>query len=179
MYEGALFYKNFSRKPSFLKKDEQFVLVTFHRAETTDDLNKLINIIHALNEISNEIKVIVPIHPRTKKIIEKNNIPIKFNFVNPVGYLEMVWLIANSKIILTDSGGLQKEAYFFKKVCITMRNETEWVELIKSGNNILVGTRKEKILKTYHENPNFKNQDKMIYGKGDTSKIIVKSMLYY
>jgi UDP-GlcNAc3NAcA epimerase len=99
--------------------------------------------------------------------------------VNPVGYLEMVWLISNSNMIITDSGGLQKEAYFFNKICITLRNETEWVELIDSGNNILVGTKKEKILDVFYSQPVFKNQSNLMYGDGSCSKKIIDHMINY
>lgn len=176
MYEGALYYSNKSKKPSFISGDESFILATIHRAETTNDLTKLRNVIESLNIINNFKRVILPIHPRTRKIIKNENILVNFDLVDPVGYLEMIWLISSSKMIITDSGGLQKEAYFFKKFCLTLRDETEWVELVESGNNILVGTNKNSILEAFNKKPVFQKNNKMIYGKGDTSKKIIKAL---
>lgn len=112
-----------------------------HRAENTDDAERLRNIFGALEEISTEdCTVVLPLHPRTKaKLVgigydvEQSNIC----FIDPVGYLEMVYLLTNCELVMTDSGGLQKEAYFFGKYCVTMRNETEWVELVDNGFNRL------------------------------------------
>ena len=132
--------------------------------------------IESLNIINNFKRVILPIHPRTRKIIKNENILVNFDLVDPVGYLEMIWLISSSKMIITDSGGLQKEAYFFKKFCLTLRDETEWVELVESGNNILVGTNKNSILEAFNKKPVFQKNNKMIYGKGDTSKKIIKAL---
>lgn len=179
MYEGAFYYKKLSKKPSFFTNDNPFILATIHRAETTDSLTKLTNVIEALNEINNEKNVIVPIHPRTRNIILKQKIKVDFTLIDPVGYLEMVWLISNSDMIITDSGGLQKEAYFFEKICLTMRNETEWVELIDSGNNILVGTDKKSIISAYKKDLKFKLQETFIYGDGNCSQKVIQALLDY
>ena len=87
--------------------------------------------VQALNTINESKPVIIPIHPRTRSIIKDNNIEVSFQMINPVGYLEMIWLIQNCSLVITDSGGLQKEAYFFDKCCLTTRTETEWVELVE------------------------------------------------
>ena len=91
----------------------------------------------------------------------------------------MVWLIDNSSLVITDSGGLQKEAYFFKKQCITLRDETEWVELVECGANSLVGANREKILKSYRSNKKFniENSKLDLYGSGEASRIIVEELL--
>ena len=100
-----------------------------------------------------------------------------FTIIDPIGYLEMVWLIKNSKLIMTDSGGLQKEAFFFEKPCITLRDETEWVELVENGFNILVGADREKILDAYR-NQVFNNHfDMDLYGMGQSSKMIVEQLI--
>jgi UDP-GlcNAc3NAcA epimerase len=179
MYEGALYYEKLKTKPQSIISDEPFILATIHRAETTNSLINLREVVNALNEINKETSVIVPIHPRTRKILEKENLTIDFNLIDPVGYLEMIWLIFHSEMIITDSGGLQKEAYFFEKICLTMRSETEWVELIESGNNILVGTDKDSILREYNKGFTFKSQNKLIYGDGDCSKRIINAILEY
>lgn len=173
MQNGAMFYKDFSIKPKFEIKDN-FILSTVHRAENTDDVDRLISIIDALNEINKEKQVVLPLHPRTKNIIEKNNINVEFTLVDPVGYLEMVWLIDNCDMVMSDSGGLQKEAFFFKKPCITLRDETEWVELVENGFNVLAGADKDKILSLYKYH-NFEiNYDMDLYGSGNASKFIVE-----
>jgi UDP-GlcNAc3NAcA epimerase len=176
MQDGAMYYSNISVKPN-IKLADQFILTTIHRAENTDDIERLKSIIDALNEINQDIQVILPLHPRTKKIIDENNIVIDFRTIEPVGYLEMVYLIQNSNMIITDSGGLQKEAFFFSKPCITMRDETEWIELVEHKFNILVGADKENILeafKNYTFNDDFSID---LYGNGTASNKIVMELL--
>lgn len=177
MQDGALFYKDLAIKPT-CQIDNNYILSTIHRAENTDDINKLKSIIEALNEINKEKQVILPLHPRTKNIIKSNNIKTDFTIIDPVGYLEMVWLINHSDLVMTDSGGLQKEAFFFHKPCITLRDETEWVELIENGVNVLVGANKNKILAAYYESSvegiDF-NID--LYGNGTASKKIISTLI--
>ncbi len=176
MKDGVEFYKNLAQKPKF-KIDKDYILVTIHRAENTDNLDRLKSIIEALNEINIDKQVILPLHPRTKKILNKNNIKINFTVIEPIGYLQMVWLIKNCDLVMTDSGGLQKEAYMFGKSCITLRDETEWIELIDNGYNILVGADKNKILNTYKNNQLFEFKQQNLYGDGNASKIIIKYLL--
>jgi len=182
MYDGALFYKELAKKPQVDIKDD-FILCTIHRAENTDDEKRLKSIFEALKLIAKETQVILPLHPRTKNIIKKLSIDTKdITLIEPVGYLEMVWLIKNSKLVLTDSGGLQKEAYFFGKYCITLRDETEWVELVESGYNTLVGADKEKIIKVFYKYANIQitnNHLSNLYGDGKASQKIVKELLSY
>jgi UDP-GlcNAc3NAcA epimerase len=176
MQDGAIFYKNLAVKPKCIIKNS-YILSTVHRAENTDDIDRLTSIIKALNEINKDKQVILPLHPRTKNIIEQNNIKINFTIIEPVGYLEMVWLIDNCDLIMTDSGGLQKEAYLFKKPCITLRDETEWIELIDNEFNVLAGADKNKILdlfKNYIFNDNFSID---LYGTGKASQNIVEELL--
>lgn len=181
MKDGVNFYKNLAVKPKCNLKGN-FILCTIHRAENTDDEIKIKNIFDALHEIANEKQVILPLHPRTKKIIEKLGLSTeRLTILDPVGYLEMVWLIDNSDLVMTDSGGLQKEAYFFEKQCITLRDETEWVELVKCGVNVLAGSKKEKILSVYKNNLLLDEEKfgKEFYGDGSASKRIIKEMLEY
>jgi UDP-GlcNAc3NAcA epimerase len=177
MYDGTLFYKELSKKPSCDISDD-FILCTIHRAENTDDEFRLISIFEALHEIAKDRQVILPLHPRTKKIIENLNIDTdNLTIINPVGYLEMVWLIKNCKLVMTDSGGLQKEAYFFKKPCITLRDETEWVELVDGGFNILVGADKDKIVKATYETFWSEEWESNLYGDGCASEKIIQELL--
>lgn len=182
MQDGALFYQQLAKKPIGLEIDEDFILCTIHRAENTDDLGRLGSIISALNEISQTKQVILPLHPRTKSILlaegfDTSNLTI----IEPVGYLNMVWLIEQCILVMTDSGGLQKEAYFFTKPCITMRDETEWVELIEAGANVLVGADKVKILEVYqtqHLNGfSSKIFDLDLYGGGMASRRIIEVLM--
>ncbi|SFV60172.1 UDP-N-acetylglucosamine 2-epimerase [hydrothermal vent metagenome] len=176
MQDGAQFYKNLSVKPNCMINNN-YILATIHRAENTDDIHRLTSIIEALNEINKKTQVILPLHPRTKKIIEQNNIKIDFTVLEPVGYLEMVWLIDNCYLVMTDSGGLQKEAYFFKKPCITLRDETEWIELIDNKFNVLAGADKNNILSLF-ENYAFNDDFSIdLYGLGKASRVIVKELL--
>jgi UDP-GlcNAc3NAcA epimerase len=181
MQDGAIFYKKHAVKPSFeIIKD--YILCTIHRAENTDDQTRLKDIFESLNEIAKEKQVILPLHPRTKKLLENLNLNIQnLTLIDPVGYLEMVWLIDNCDFVMTDSGGLQKEAYFFEKQCITLRDETEWVELVKCGANTLVGADKQMILEAYKNNSKFDSENSKLdlYGGGKASQNIIKELLEY
>jgi len=179
MQDGAIFYKDLAIKPNIDIKDE-YLLCTIHRAENTNDENRLINILEALNEIAENKQIILPLHPRTRKILGNLEIDIRnLTVVEPVGYLEMVWLIDNSSIVITDSGGLQKEAYFFKKPCITLRDETEWVELLESNVNVLAGADKNKILEKYMNYQKISTDFNTLnlYGEGKASENIIKELL--
>lgn len=181
MQDGAMFYKKLALKPNFEIRQD-FILCTIHRAENTDDEIRLKSIFEALNEIAKEKQVILPLHPRTKKILENLKLNIKnLTIIDPVGYLEMVWLIDNCNFVMTDSGGLQKEAYFFEKQCITLRDETEWVELVDCGVNTLVGSDRDKILKAYKSNSEFNKEisKSNLYGAGKAAENIIKELLNY
>ena len=170
MYESALHFSEQSKKPSvsFNLETNNFVLATIHRAEIVTNKNKLLSVVSALNIISESTKVVAPFHPRTKKSIKDYKIETKFNIIQPVSYLEMLWLINNSKIVLTDSGGLQKEAFFLEKACLIVREETEWVELLKSGNSMLVGYDTNKIMSEYNNLKKFKPGENL-FGNEETS----------
>jgi UDP-GlcNAc3NAcA epimerase len=179
MQDGALFYKALAVKPSFEIKND-FILCTIHRAENTDDESRLRAIFEALEEVAKEKQIILPLHPRTKKIIENLTLNThNLTIIDPVGYLEMVWLIDNCSLIMTDSGGLQKEAYFFEKPCITLRDETEWVELVEIGANVLVGADKTKIINAYknHSIFHFENSKLDLYGGGKAAQRIINELI--
>lgn len=181
MLDAALFYaKRANEKSDIVNqlKLEKYVLCTIHRAENTDDLSRLHAIIKAINEIAEKVQVVVPIHPRTRKIIGNNNIKTNFITIDPVGYFDMIKLITNSILVMTDSGGLQKEAFYFGKNCITLRDETEWIELVNNGFNVTVGADTEKIIGAYETMLNKKNDFSVdLYGKGDASEKIVAELL--
>jgi UDP-GlcNAc3NAcA epimerase len=153
----------------------KFILATIHRAENTDDISRLFSIIRALNKINKEIKVVLPIHPRTASIIKNLNVVVEFLMIEPVGYFDMLQLIKNSNLVCTDSGGLQKEAYFFNKFCITCRDQTEWIELVENDYNILTGSDEDNIYQTFQKfaNSTFSKKTEL-YGGGVTAKSIVR-----
>ncbi len=176
MQDGAMFYKDLTQKPQ-CSIDKNYILCTIHRAENTDDEPRVRAIFSALGKIANDKQIILPLHPRTKKIVEKLHIDTKeLTIVEPVGYLEMVWLIDHCDLVMTDSGGLQKEAFFFEKPCITLRDETEWVELVENRFNVLAGADQKRILESYTNfefNDNF-NVD--LYGNGEASRQIIQAL---
>ncbi|WP_297442333.1 UDP-N-acetylglucosamine 2-epimerase (non-hydrolyzing) [Sulfurimonas sp.] len=179
MQDGAMFYKSLAIKPQ-CKLSEDYLLCTIHRAENTDDEQRIQSIFKALNRIAKEKQIILPLHPRTKKILDNLAIDTKnLTIIDPVGYLEMVWLIDHCSLVMTDSGGLQKEAYFFEKQCITLRDETEWIELVENGFNILVGAEYEKILTAFKNRSAFEAKTLDLYGGGKASQNIIQELLAY
>jgi UDP-GlcNAc3NAcA epimerase len=128
----------------------EFVLATIHRQENTDDLKKLQEIFEGLQLISNEKQVVLPLHPRTKAILTQHQLNYGIQIIDPVGYFDMLELLKKCNLVVTDSGGLQKEAFFNKKHCIIAREETEWVELVANGFAKIVGSDKEKMLQSFH-----------------------------
>ena len=177
MYDIILKFKNLS-KTDILKKlnlDEKgYFLATIHRQSNVDIAQNLSNLIEAFKE--SKEKIVFPLHPRTLKCLKKYKIHLEGSNIipiTPVSYLEMMALTKHAKKILTDSGGLQKEAFFLGTPCITLRENTEWTETIENGWNILVGVNKKNILKAIKEfNPS--QERRAHYGDGSTSKQIAK-----
>ena len=127
-----------------------YILVTCHRAENTDDPQRLGNIVAAINELSNDCSVVLPLHPRTRNKLTENGLEFsdKVTVTEPLSYLEMIVLERNAGLILTDSGGVQKEAFIFGVPCVTIRDQTEWTETIDCGANRLTTTDPESILES-------------------------------
>ena len=147
MQDAAIFFAKRAVPPLGFELPQGFILATLHRAENTDDPKRLTSIVAALNRVHSEIApVVLPLHPRTRNRVEQLGLTLSVHLIEPVGYFEMVWLLSQSGLVLTDSGGVQKEAFFFGKAGVTMRDQTEWVELIQAGANELVGADKSKIL---------------------------------
>lgn len=177
MQDAALYYAQFSEQKSSvlqtLGNPSDFVLVTIHRAENTDNPKRLTEIVAALNEINRTQQVICPLHPRTKKLLESIAVKPEFTMIDPVGYFDMIELLKAASLVMTDSGGLQKEAYFFSNPCVTLRDETEWVELVNDGYNVLAGASKDAIIEAYHGIKDATlNFTKDLYGKGQAAKQI-------
>ena len=183
MFETYLYYKDKAQKTSTILnklnlKLKEFILCTIHRASNTDNTENLKNIFIGLT--NSEEKIILPLHPRTKKKINQNESLKKYigqniMIINPIGYFDMIHLEANAKKIVTDSGGVQKEAYFNKIPCITLRENTEWIETIEEGANKLVGVNPKKIKEAINNfHPKEQNYSKSLYGDGRTSEKIIK-----
>ena len=177
MYDAVKFYGEIAVPSKEVKELAQgeYYLSTVHRAENTDDINRLKGIMNALNDIALKTKVILPLHPRTKKVLAANDIKIdNVIVIDPVGYFDILYLLKNSIGALIDSGGMQKEAYFLNNSCFTLRDETEWTELVDRGANILVGADYEKIMcavtRLQFNNKVFEQQ---LFGNGEAGKKIV------
>lgn len=181
MYDACLLLKQYAVKPKF-DLPENYALATVHRAENTDNKTNLENIFSSFIKISETIPIVIPIHPRTIQLLEKNGIDYKSNnifVIPPVSYLEMLYLLHHSSFVLTDSGGLQKEAYFLQKYCFILRNETEWIELIKSKASLLVGNKIASIASAFHQLEylsKLANFDLDYFGKGNAAKMIIGSL---
>lgn len=170
MKDAVEYYSKTSKEKSNIISDlnlvsENFVLATIHRQENTDDIDKLKAIFKALEEIHKETQVVLPLHPRTKKILEKHQIQPNITCIDPVGYFSMLELLKNCKMVVSDSGGLQKEAFFNKKNCVIVREETEWVELVENDFAEIVGSDTAKIVSAFRKfSTSISDFNKQLYG---------------
>lgn len=165
MYDNALFFQVKAENDSNILdklniENQRFVLATVHRNNNTDQPERLADIFMALVEIaeSDSVKVVLPLHPRTRKMMTALPIEVQKAIANssnllitdPVSYLDMIQLESRASIIFTDSGGVQKEAFFFKKPCVILRSETEWIELVENGNAVIADADRTRIVTAYH-----------------------------
>ena len=180
MYDTFLKFSNLNEKinKKLSSQNLPYILTTIHRQENTNNKEKLISIFNSLEKINNKTKIIFPMHPRTYEKLKKLNISTKIEFIKPVGYLSMLALLNSAEIVITDSGGLQKEAFFAKKKCITVREETEWTELIEINVNCLSSPAD-----LYDNFEKMKNKEcdfsKKLYGHGNSGQIILDSIIKY
>lgn len=181
MYDAVLYNKELAQRKSTILSDlgleaKQYHLITIHRAENTDDLQNMKNILEAFAQIE-ETKV-WPIHPRTKHKLAAYGLSVEkipnLKVIEPVGYLDMLTLESNAKKIITDSGGVQKEAYFMQVPCVTVREQTEWVETLETEANILVGTDVEKIVAAVKKEVRPVYSD--VFGDGKAAEKIVEAI---
>jgi UDP-GlcNAc3NAcA epimerase len=189
MYDAVLFYRDMARKKadvlhSLKLTPKQFALATIHRAENTDDPQRLGEIFSALKQIAADLPVVLPLHPRTRKILDSgigsqgaaSEAAVSLHLIAPVSYLNMLALESEAKVVLTDSGGVQKEAFFFRVPCITLRDETEWTETVEAGWNSLVGISAASIAAAARAaHPG--HLDSHPFGKGDAAKQIAQILL--
>jgi len=183
MFDATLFYRRIATASDATRHLVEgiggaFALATLHRAENTDDPVRLQAIIDALNAVAERLPIILPIHPRTrKKMAEFGLAADRLHCIEPVGYFDMLLLLDRCRMVLTDSGGLQKEAYFFAKPCITLRDQTEWVELVAQGGNRLAGADKGQILAALdHFLSAPIDASVPLYGAGDAGDKIVRAL---
>ncbi|MFD9899653.1 non-hydrolyzing UDP-N-acetylglucosamine 2-epimerase [Mesorhizobium sp. UC22_110] len=147
MQDSAIAFASKAARPLGLQFEGGFIIATLHRAENTDSRDRLAAIVQALNEVQRRLgPVVLPLHPRTRKAIENHGLKLSVTVIDPVGYLEMLWLLSRCELVITDSGGVQKEAFFFGKFCVTMRDQTEWTELVKIDANVLAGANEAAIV---------------------------------
>ena len=181
MLDASLYYRQKQKAMSLSSAlaslvERPFYLVTLHRAENTDDLVRLASIVKALNEFDT-LPAILPLHPRTRKILSQQGLEFAahIHVIDPVGYFDMLAIENRCEFIVTDSGGVQKEAYFFGKPCITLRDSTEWIELVQHGWNTLVGANTEKILAALQSMPRY-GDTVQLYGDGHAGEFIVQTL---
>ena len=187
MYDVALFFAEKSERISTILEKLKlqkngYILATIHRAENTNDINKLISLFTVLESINETFPIIMPLHPRTRKLMDaysarylaKTNIHV----IEPIGFLDMVMLEKNAALIMTDSGGVQKEAFFYKIPCITLRSETEWVETVHLGWNTLVDPLNTEAI--YQQTLNTIGQQGMPhhspYGTGNAAQLVIEQL---
>ncbi|MDR9417011.1 MAG: UDP-N-acetylglucosamine 2-epimerase (non-hydrolyzing) [Gracilimonas sp.] len=167
MYDALLTFSNIAEHKSSLSnvipfKGDEYFLATIHRPSNTDQPDNLAAILEALSKLSQP--VVWPVHPRNKKHLDTLDIPENLHLIEPVSYFKMMLLLKNSSKVITDSGGLQKEAYWMKKPCITVREETEWTETLHGNWNQIVGSDTQKIIKAVQDEPSTNWQN--LYGDG-------------
>ncbi len=188
MYDAFLFYRDLSARRSTILSDlglkpGGYCLGTVHRQENTEDPQKLDNIFTAFEELAREdCPFVVPLHPGTGKIIQPrrqgdSHVP-QLKIIPPIGYLDMIALETQARIILTDSGGIQKEAFFAKVPCVTLRDETEWVETVEAGWNRLAGANARKIEDAFIAATSSEPEGHAsLYGEGDASEILMQKLV--
>lgn len=178
MYDSILFYEKFAEEKyelSEITDEEKFYVATIHRPANTDNPENLQNIFAAFSEL--DYPVIVPLHPRTKSMLSEIKYSENVKIIDPVPYLKIILLLKNSQKVLTDSGGLQKEAYFLNKQCITLRDETEWIETLNNNWNRLVGANTQKIIDAVNSEPTGERGN--YFGDGKAGEKIVEALINY
>jgi len=192
MFDNSLYFKKIALEKSNVLKDNnlekgKFILGTIHRDNNTDQAERLNAIFSSLLRISENDIIVLPLHPRTSKLLDKNlsnelfkklQSTDRIKLIPPVSFLDMIALESNCKMVITDSGGVQKESYFFKKPCIILRPETEWKEIVEVGAAAIADASKERIINAYNQ---FNMKDlggyPSIFGDGKAAEFICKTML--
>ena len=194
MFDNSMFFSNIAKEKVGIVEQleltkEAFILCTIHRDSNTDNtenLNQIIRGLLQIQRVSNQ-SIVLPLHPRTrKKMTELLNPSVakelsdnsKIHVIDPAGFLDMISLESNCSLVITDSGGVQKEAFFFQKPCVILREQTEWVEIVENGNALLVGSSEEKLIEAYHQLTTKKDYTyPPFFGDGHASEEICRLML--
>lgn len=193
MFDNSLYYSKVAEQKTTILKDNnlengKYILATIHRNNNTDDAVRLSALFNAINKIAkeNEIKIAIPLHPRTSKLLPKNLSSSLYSemktskyikIIPPVSFLEMIALEKNAMLVMTDSGGVQKEAFFFQKPCIILRSETEWIELVECGSAKIADADEQKITDAFnyfHTKKDLKFPN--IFGDGKASEFIYEEI---
>lgn len=184
MYDAALHFRGLAKTRLALDRwgvrEKDYVLCTIHRAENTDNKNRLLNILQALNEIAERVKVVLPLHPRTKSKLSAYDLSgylDNLTVISPVSYLEMLRLEMGAHSIITDSGGVQKEAFFNRIPCLTVRDETEWIETVDLGWNEICGADRATIVKNWNGINGMSRKSALPYGDGQASNKIIQCII--
>ena len=193
MYDNSLYFSAVSEQKSKILKEleittDEFILCTIHRDTNTDDTANLNAIFRALLRIqkTSNLKIVLPLHPRTKEklnshldenLLTELNQNKNFKIIPPLGFLDIISLEKNARLIITDSGGLQKEAFFFQKPCVILREQTEWIEIVENGNALIAGANELKIIssvETLIKRTDFTYPN--LYGDGNAANFICKKI---
>lgn len=188
MYDNSMWFSKIADKKYNTQEDREYALATIHRDNNTDSKERLTSIFKAIEEIAKEIRVVLPLHPRTLKMMEVNLTKemrqrIKDNkrieIIEPASFLKMTALEKHARIILTDSGGVQKEAFFFERPCVILRPETEWVEITEHGAGIIADAQYDRIVGAYRELVGRKVNFPPLFGDGKASEQILDEIVKY
>ena len=183
MYDATMYYQSKARKPrsTEINSAKEFILCTIHRAENTDNDERLNAIVTRINELVEQTQIILPLHPRTVAAIKRLpgvSLNPAVKVIDPVGFMEMTWLLERCRLVITDSGGVQKEAYFHRKPCLTLRDETEWVELVDAGFNKLMSPFATDFLKVVDQfSETVIPSGSSLYGDGQAANRILDALL--
>ena len=194
MFDNSMYFLSIANEKQGLVETLQltpgaFILCTIHRDSNTDNpehLNQIIRGLLQIQRVSNQA-IVLPLHPRTRKkmtellepaVAEELQGNSSIQVIDPAGFLDMISLESNCSLVITDSGGVQKEAFFFKKPCIILREQTEWVEIVENGNALLVGSSEAKLIEAYHQLTNKKEYTyPPFFGDGHASEEICRLMI--
>ena len=186
MYDNSMFFGSTDNGQQ-TTGNNPYILCTIHRNNNTDEAERLSSIVRALLRLSKEEEIIIPLHPRTKKLLDVNLSPDIYNelvnnerihIIPPASFLEMIKLEKNANIVLTDSGGVQKEAFFFKKPCIIIRSETEWKEIVECGAAIIADANEDNIVNGYyHFKDNKISEYPELFGDGKAAEFICNELI--
>ena len=186
MYDNSMFFGSTDNGQQ-TTGNNPYILCTIHRNNNTDEAERLSSIVRALLRLSKEEEIIIPLHPRTKKLLDVNLSPDIYNelvnnerihIIPPASFLEMIKLEKNASIVLTDSGGVQKEAFFFKKPCIIIRSETEWKEIVECGAAIIADANEDNIVNGYyHFKENKISEYPELFGDGKAAEFICNELI--